>query len=237
MGAEYSTEDHPTLCVNVVGTAPLESVQLFRDRDCIYTHPIETQPIPNRVRILWKGASRMTSYSGIVWDGVLKVDAGNITSVETIRFDSPRSHITNQSTDSLSWHAWGCGYTMGLLLDLDGDAETELQLALGSQAITGPMYGGHGDKGPPRRISFAPADRFVYRVRLGDLREGAETIPIGILDRELTVSLAPESGPETVGFQFTDDSPKPGINPFWVRVVQSDMEMGWTSPVFVDYVN
>ena len=29
--------------------------------------------MPNHLRILWQGSSRMTSYSGIVWDGVLHV--------------------------------------------------------------------------------------------------------------------------------------------------------------------
>ena len=27
------------------------------------------------------------------------------------------------------------------------------------------------------------------------------------------------------------------FNPYWVRVVQADMNMGWTSPVFVDFVD
>ena len=59
---------------------------------------------------------------------------------------------------------------------------------------------------------------------------------LGVLNRKVTVSLAPDDdGPEVAEFSFTDSSPQPGTNPYWVRVVQTDMEMAWSSPVFVDY--
>ena len=68
------------------------------------------------------------------------------------------------------------------------------------------------------------------------LLEAAVHLDLGGLDRRLTLSLATEPGPETAGFTFTDPDPQPGINAYWVKVVQSDMEMAWTSPVFVDFV-
>jgi len=63
------------------------------------------------------------------------------------------------------------------------------------------------------------------------------TMEIGGLNRRVTVSLAP--APRDAGeveFSFVDPSPNPGINPYWVRVVQTDMEMAWSSPIYVDYV-
>jgi hypothetical protein len=52
----------------------------------------------------------------------------------------------------------------------------------------------------------------------------------------MIVSLVPEKdGEDTAEFTFVDPSPGPGINPYWVRIVQSDLEMAWASPVFVDY--
>ena len=61
-------------------------------------------------------------------------------------------------------------------------------------------------------------------------------IDIGLLGRKVTVSLAPEqSATDTAEFTFTDPSPVPGVNPYWVRVAQTDMEMAWSSPIFVDY--
>ena len=109
MGAEYTTADSPTINVSVVGTAPLESVELFRGLEKIHSWQPETEEQPNRIRILWRGASRMTSYSGVVWDGTLNVSGGAIKHVETLRFDSPRSHFILQNAETLGWHAWGCG--------------------------------------------------------------------------------------------------------------------------------
>ena len=66
--------------------------------------------IPNAVRLLWQGASRKMSYSGVRWDGVLRVDGATISRVEQIRFDSPRSYVTEVTPSSLRWHSVQCGY-------------------------------------------------------------------------------------------------------------------------------
>ena len=234
MGSEYSTSNPPTLAVRVAGTAPVEKVELYRGLERIYCFVAESDICPDRVRLLWSGASRKTSYSGVVWDGSLAFRGAKISGVETLRFDSPRSQVTQGSETSLRWHAWGCGYPMGLLIELDRAADAQLQLAVRSQAITGPGYGGHGEKGP-RRISFAPAEAATCHVSLRELQSGPWEMHLGVLERTLTVSLAPKATSTIAGFRFTDDSPHPGINPYWVRVTQSDMEMAWSSPVFVDY--
>ncbi|MGH2353166.1 MAG: hypothetical protein ACRDJN_16285, partial [Chloroflexota bacterium] len=83
----------------------------------------------------------------------------------------------------------------------------------------------------------APAERLAFAVDRGELAGGPQTVEIGELGRRLTISLAPEpGGARTAEFTFTDELPLPGINAYWVRVVQTDMEMAWTSPVFVDIV-
>ena len=32
-----------------------------------------------------------------------------------------------------------------------------------------------------------------------------------------------------------DEAPHPGVNAYWIRVVQSDGAMAWSSPVYLDY--
>jgi hypothetical protein len=36
---------------------------------------------------------------------------------------------------------------MALLLEVNGDDDAELRIAIASQTLTGPMYGGHGEAG------------------------------------------------------------------------------------------
>ena len=149
-----------------------------------------------------------------------------------IRFDSPRSHVYTLSEKGLRWHSVSCGYRSGLLLDVDGDAE--FTIGVDMSLITMAAYGGFGDESP-KRVSYGPRDSLRLTVSMADLATGPKVLDIGPLNRKLTVELAPESTVREAEFSVTDPDARPGINPYWLRVVQTDMEMAWTSPVFVDY--
>jgi hypothetical protein len=226
----------------VAGTAPLESVELFRWGTCLYRHPLEAARSPHRVRLLWEGASRKTSYSGVIWEGSLQLQGASgasIASVSCLRFDSPRSHVYDLAPAGVRWRSVTCGYRSGLLVDLAGvdDATSvELQCVVSTSLISRPFFGDHGERGAPR-MAFAPAERVAFAVGLDELAARERAIEIGPLGRRLTMSLAPApGGPRTAEFTFADEAPQPGVNAYWVRVVQTDLEMAWTSPVFVDYV-
>ena len=109
-----------------------------------------------------------------------------------------------------------------------------LQISAGTQVITGPAYGGHGSS-YPRRVSFAPAEQCDFSVRLSDVLDEDRDVPLGVLDRRIVVSGMPQNRPLSADFQLLDDQPQPGFVPYWLRVVQLDGEMAWSSPVFVDY--
>ena len=235
MGSEYSTDSLPEIAVKIIGAGPLERVEVFRGLDLLHSEEMSPGRSENRVRVTWEGASRRTSYSGVVWDGTVKTVDGSITGVEKVRFDSPRSEITDSTENAVSWTSWACGYRSGLLLDIDGTPDTAIDLALSSDVIASSQYGGHGETGG-RRINFAAADRVRIPTTLSALKESPRSLNLGELDRIVTVELAPDPGPDRAEFKLTDPSPKPGINPYWVRVTQTDMEKAWTSPVFVDYI-
>lgn len=235
MGAAYATSAPPTLSVSVTGTAPLEQVELFRGLEQVYVHAIKAEPDPKRVRVIWQGASRKSSYSGVVWEGTASLAGSRLKSAETIRFDSPRSYLSNVTDHSLEWYSVACGYSSGVILNLkDGDG-TELELAVRTSLISRPSFGAYGKPGP-QILAYAPAESVAVHTPLERLKAGPQEYELGALDRKVTVSFAPQDAPESAVFAFTDPNPQPGVNPYWVRVTQCDMEMAWTSPVFVDYV-
>ena len=234
MGAEYSTSSPPTISASVAGTAPLESVELYRGLERIYSHPIETSTTPTRIRVLWEGASRKSSYSGVVWEGMLNVTGAQMSDIRKLRFDSPRSYLFDERDDGLSWYSVTCGYRSGFIFDLD-TTDAELFLSVSNTVMTGPKYEGHGESGP-LRIAHASAERIASTIRVADLADGPRVIDIGTLNRRITVSLAPEPTAESVEFAVTDEMPVPGVNPYWLRVVQTDQEMAWASPIYADYV-
>ena len=235
MGEAYFSESLPKLFGFVAGTAPLESIELFRGLEKIYSHPLPLTRSPNRVRLLWDGASTKASYSGVIWEGSLSVAESKISKVESVRFDSPRSHVFNQTDRVLNWYAVTCGYSSGIIITLDNDRQAEFQVVVNSTLIRAPQYGRYGDM-PPMKMSYGPSDRITFTFNLEELSAGSKEIEIGPLNRKISLSLAPEPGsPETAEFTHVDKSPLPGVNPYWMRVKQTDMEMAWTSPVFMDY--
>ncbi len=234
LGSEYVTATPPRLTVSVTGAAPLESVELYRGLERIYAHPIEVTPDPQRVRVLWQGASRKSSYSGVVWEGSATVTKSTITAVDTIRFDSPRSFLSDVTDRSLRWHSVACGYRSGVVLTLDHGADATLAFTTSTALISRPSFGAYG-KGGPQVLAQAPAESLGFAIPVQDLVAGPKEYPVGALDRKVTVALAPSGGPQSAAFTFTDPAPQPGVNPYWVRVIQSDMEMAWSSPVFVDF--
>ena len=94
----------------------------------------------------------------------MQITDGTIAGVGKIRFDSPRSQVSESDGTGLSWSSWACGYRSGLLLDIDGSANTAIDVAMSSDVIASSQYGGHGETGA-RRITFATADRVRIRRR------------------------------------------------------------------------
>ena len=236
MGEELTTRNAPRISAFVAGTAPFESVELHRGSERIYSHPITAKKDRHRVRVMWEGASRKSSYSGVVWEGKLQVSGRAIDGVEQIRFDSPRSCVLDRTDRGLRWYSVTCGYRSGIVLDLPGDGDVDIELAVNTSVITGPLFGDQGIA-PPRRMSYAPAEKVAFHIGSRDLERGAVAMELGSLNRRITVDFAPEAQPAgEVSFDFIDKDAKPGVNPYYVRVVQTDMEMAWSSPIFVDCV-
>jgi hypothetical protein len=237
MGAEYRTAAPPALAVAVTGTAPLESVVVYRGLEPVYAHPLPRNTDPRRLRLVWEGASRQTSYSGVIWEGELRLLGGAaLGRVARLRFDSPRSRIVEQTAARLRWHSVTCGYRSGIVVDLPGEGDVEAECVVRTSLLTRPAYGGHGDRGPTR-MSYAPAEAVAFRFGLRGVARQPLRVDLGPPERSVTVSPAPAPGnPESARFSFVDPAPRPGVNPYWVRVVQEDQEMAWSSPVFVDFV-
>ena len=237
MGEEFTTHELPEVAVRAEGTEAIEAVELYRGLDRIYTHSLPVRLADNRVRILWEGASRTSSYSGVAWEGGVSVDCGRILEVGRVRFDSPRSHLTATSDTEVGWYSVTCGYGSGLILELDGELEEmSFACAINSNLISGNRFG-HDLAGGTLRMAQSLGERVRFEVSGNDLREGPVSVEIGELDRKVTFSLAPaDNGEKNVEFSYRDEEPRSGTNPYWVRVVQTDKEMAWTSPVFVEYL-
>jgi hypothetical protein len=215
IGEKYSCGETCEIRVDVEGTAPLERVEVYRGLELIHTEQFGSAATGSRVRVLWDGASRMSSYSGIIWDGYLETAGGSIGDVSTIRFDSPRSRFDRESSSRLGLNGWACGYPSGVIADVAVDADSEITLVLNSQLIIGEKFGLHGEVAP-RRMATSEADSVRITTSLAQLAERAVRVDLGHLNRSVSVELAPEPGVDRASFAVTDDGVEPGVKPYWV---------------------
>jgi len=188
------------------------------------------------VRILWEGASRKKSYSGIIWNGNLNVENGEIKYFRKIRFDSPRSNVLDSSENSLKWYSITCGYTSGLIIGIEGVENSKFTINVGCDLITGPRFGEVGTR-YPLRMSQAPAEEITFSLKFSDLKDGPIQLEIGDIDRKLTFSRTPRNNEfKKIYFEYVDHDIKPGWNAYYLRATQIDMEKAWSSPIYVNYL-
>lgn len=234
MGSSHMTRAIPGIGISVAGTAPLERIELYRGLTPIRTWEFAGEADPDLVRVSWLGASRRTSYSPVAWTGTLAFRNARVANVEPLRFDSQRSHWT-ATGDSVAWDALTCGYPAGLLVRLDRARNPRLEMTAGCRPGIMAELGGHGDAAPAEMAYGARATARLS-TPLGVALGAGHALTLG--DSSQVVRLEPGrvGGPRDATVEHTDRGAEPGVNAYWVKVLQSDFEMAWSSPVFLDYV-
>jgi hypothetical protein len=195
----------------VWGTGPLEAVIVHRGREPVASiRPSDFIALEDsrRLRVCWGGARMRGRGRRAVWDGTITVEGAVIVGATPFSFDSPADRIEAFDARSLQFTSRTTG-------DLDG-----VDLVF--------------DR-PPR------AGRLRFASPVGDLdvdlsHLSAEPIrrDLGGLDLHVQVARYPEA-PRTRELEVAIDVelPPDTATPIFVKVVQVDGAMAWTSPVYV----
>ena len=210
MGDEITVSQPPTIKMEVIGTSGLEKVEIVRGVETIYSHPLidRSNVISGAIKIAWSGARVTTRRRNTDWSGGLAIDKGRIMSVEEFAFDLPWDGILETTERSVRWHSTTSGDTDGVILRLDAPDDALVTFDT-----------------KPARFAF----------RLSQLDEPL-VVEAGEIEQRVVVSRIPaDEGPIQTSFEYTDHDVRPGINPYYVRVVQSDGEKAWSSPIYVNY--
>ncbi len=209
MGTEFLATSPPEFRVEVVGTAPLELVEIRRGLEAVYSHPLAEVAAdgPWRVKVAWGGARLKGRGRQTRWDGRLVIERGRLLTVEEFGFDIPLQGVVRRDAQSVEWRSSTAGDIDGLDLEVDGGAETILSFESG------------------------PAS---FRLALGELKNGPVRVNAGGVDQHVRVWRAPATPtPTEAAFTFTDRAVRPGTHAYFVRVLQADGEMAWSSPIYV----
>ena len=75
----------------------------------------------------------------------------------------------------------------------------------------------------------------TFSFTLAELSDGPLTVDAGGLGQRVTAAQVPR-GPRPVAthFAFRDADAAEGTNAYWLRVIQRDGAMAWSSPIYVE---
>ena len=212
MGEDVRWTDVPPFDVRVEGTAPIETIDLFRDTERIDGVDLlaEGERSP-RVRVAWRGASAPGNWqrARMDWNGGLRVDGATIAAADGWAFDTPDEGIAWHDASSVRWTSITAGDWDGVVVTLD--------------AVT-----------PSAELSFVTAPMSV-RCRLASLGHGVRAFAAHHPERMVELRRLPDRMPPlTFRGRLTDPAPRPGAHAYWVRVRQADGGCAWSSPIFAD---
>ena len=225
MGEEFQTDALPEIKVKIMGTNTLHEVELKRGTKTIFKHPF-AKPREGKeklIKIEWSGVNARARRirMRVDWKGDLSLNRGKIISYSEFAFDNPvlgddphgrdlKEGVKCISNQSLEWSSTTTGDPDGVILKLD--APDDAEITFHSKPVT---------------FSFT----------LKNLKDTPMVVQAGGVNRQVKVSEISEKLPKKLEFSYIDENPKQGINPYWVRVVQSDGSMAWSSPIYVNYSN
>ena len=209
MGDEVTLAAPAVFDVQVEGTAPIETVEFFRDDACLARADPMAAGEPSRfVRVAWCGASAPGNWqrARMDWDGSLRIEGTTIVAAQPWGFDTPDEGVRSVASDRVAWRSITAGDWDGIVLELEDPASAVMTFATGPMTLRAAF----GDLGhaPLRFEADAPA-------RVVELRRLPKEMPaLGWRGR------------------FAAPADAEGVHAYWVRVRQADGAFAWSSPIF-----
>ncbi len=197
----------------VVGTGPIERIDVFRGLDnirMVSPYGPESFAGSQRYRIAWAGSRVRGRDRLTTWDGRVELSAGRFVEAVTFAMENPEKGIREQSASRVSWVSNTTGDDDGIDVTIDAPADALFRFQ-------------------------SPVLRF--EVTVAELADGrSRTFPAGGVDLRAFVRRLPVRGHASeLSFEHTDPAPARGrCHPYWIRVTQEDGAQAWTSPVYLD---
>jgi hypothetical protein len=202
----------PHLHVRVVGTAPIERVEVRNGLETIKSfRPYGAQELGRRVKVVWSGAEVRGRARLATWDGSLCVRGNAIRQVWPINFwnpDQQPEHFEDRAPRSVwAWRSVTTGGLSGLILTLAEPYAGSIKVA----TVQG-----------------------QFECEISDIGLEPKTWDCGGLRKRIDLYRLADQPPSSgLSFDLALDPLHKGDNPIYVHVVQEDGHMAWSSPVYL----
>ena len=216
MGEEITVGSLPELYIRVAGTAPIEKIFIY-NWEKVISEKCMLPSDKRKIKIIWGGVVRRARKKSANWQGALQVENGNIISAREICFDSSDQGIKMRTAKALTWTSSTSGDMDGLELVLDAKDDTLLHFSTAFKSFSIP-------------VKNITDESIVYDA-------GGENLRV-------EVSLAPSVPEDEIDYLKTcvvelkeplsESELSEDTNGIWVKVVQVDGNMAWSSPIFIN---
>jgi hypothetical protein len=198
----------PRLFVNLVGTGPVEKVDVFNGLDLIHTYkPYSIDESSDRIKILWNGAKVRGQDRMVSWNGSLEIEINKILDFQSINFLNPNLPVNKINPQKLEWESFTTGTPKGLILTLEQ---------------------------PYKGLISIETTQTNVQCDLCEVRNEVMSWKLGDLDKELMIYRLPKNlDKRQVSFELPINQLKKGDNPIYVRGTQEDGFAIWSSPIYL----
>jgi hypothetical protein len=233
MGTRLPATDKRTISCRVMGTAPVDTIDVIKNGDVVYQKRYVGGDIEPRLwlQLGFESSSEVATYASPrnyrVWRGSLEVSGARLVDLETAGFEDRLFESAARDGDRVEFTVWTRGRRDALLLELDGadpDTVIRLQVEPGASGFSG-----------------QETEAIDIELRLGDALEGRiertfevahpETGTIG--QDAITAQIFDPTDSLDHEFSYADLGPADPGDYYYLRVTQIDGEQAWSSPWWV----
>jgi hypothetical protein len=202
------TDSEVTLSVEVIGSAPIDRLDIFRGGECINTvRPHSAADLGRRYRLTMEGAEYRGRARTTSWDGSLRITGNTLERAEMFNNWNLDRGIQSQTNAATSWKAVTTGNTCGIDLWLAEADKGELEIT--TKHVTA-------------RLAIA-------QIGLED-----QMFDGGGLGRLLRLYRLPDAPSQNrMKGDWTIALRESGDTPIFVRVTQTDGHKAWSSPIYL----
>ncbi len=199
----------PVLKANIAGTAAIESVAVRNGLEGVRTiRPHRDGDPGNRIKIIWGGAEVRGRARSVRWDGHLRIHNNRIRNATAINFWNANQPLKQPESDRLEWQSVTTGGIAGVIVELE-------------EANTGSVELETLQRHAEINIESVGIEPMVW--------------DCGGLQKRIEIYRLPQrQNPPEFSFSLPLTALREGDNPVYLRVVQEDGHMAWTSPVYLN---
>jgi len=212
LGTVLPWKEARTVEAALAGTAPVESLTLYQARVPVcQVRPAAFEDVTGsrRLRISWRGSRLRGRGRRVTWDGTIRLTDAQLREAETFAFDAVGDGILHQDAHQIVLRSSTTGDTDGIDLWLDRGRQGEI-------------------------VFDSEAGRFAVELAQLDKRGGSVSFDLGGMGMEVRIERYPEQLTEYRARLAYEVLPQPdALSPYWIKGVQSDGHMVWSSPIYV----